>query len=70
MDPCQFQNKKNPLTGARCRETYSNLYNSELDDNEYDSVSLPDDVIAQLYFAGLGLLGAYLIYRIMEKSKK
>jgi hypothetical protein len=70
MDPCQFQNKKNPLTGARCRETYSNLSNNELDDNENGSVSLPDDVIAQLYFAGLGLLGVYLIYRIMEKSKK
>jgi len=70
MDPCQFQDRKNPLTGARCRETYDNLFNNELDENDYSSISLPDDVIAQLYFAGIGLLGVYLIYRIMEKSKK
>ena len=25
MDPCIFQDKKNPITGAQCRETFTNL---------------------------------------------
>lgn len=70
MDPCQFQNKQNPLTGQKCRETYSNLAGSKINEDESSSVLLPDDTITQLYFAGLGLLGVFLIYRIMEKSKK
>lgn len=59
MDPCQFPDKKNPITGQVCRESFQNL----------NDMQMPDDVMAQLYFAGLGALGIYILYRLMEKSK-
>ena len=59
MDPCTFPDGKNPANGQQCRETFAN----------YNPISMPGDIGAQLYFAGLGTLGIYLLYRIMEKSK-
>jgi hypothetical protein len=32
-------------------------------------VDMPDDPLAQLYFASLGLVGVYILYRFMEKSR-
>ena len=62
MDPCSFPNKKNPVTGASCNETFTTM-------NPASIVNMPDDIIAQLYFASLGVLGLYILYRLMEKSK-
>jgi len=60
MDPCSFPDKKNPVTGQKCRETFQNL-NPE--------TVMPDDPLAQLYFASLGVVGLFILYRLMEKSK-
>jgi hypothetical protein len=60
MDPCTFKNGKNPVTKKKCKETFQ-TNNSEL--------LMPDDPLAQLYFASLGVLGLLILYRIMEKSK-
>lgn len=68
MDPCSFQNRKNPLTNANCRETFQNINMADITENNM-AISLPDDPITQLYFAGLGGIAIYLIYRFMEKSK-
>lgn len=35
----------------------------------YDEDFLPDDPLAQLYLASLGILGLFILYRVMEKSK-
>lgn len=59
MDPCSFPNKKNPVNGQGCRETFQN-------NNE---VLMPDDPLAQIYFASLGVLGIVILYRLMEKSR-
>jgi hypothetical protein len=64
MDPCSFQNRKNPLTNANCRETFQNI-----DEPQNMNISLPEDPITQLYFAGLGGIAIYIIYKFMEKSK-
>jgi hypothetical protein len=61
MDPCIFPNKKNPLTGNPCRETFSNV------DECYTCYKIPDDPISKLYFASLGVLGVYIMYRLMIK---
>lgn len=64
MDPCNFQNGINPITNARCRETFKN------NGSEYnEQLKMPDDIYAQLYLAGVAGLGIYILYRIMEKSK-
>ena len=59
MDPCTFPDKKNPVTGQKCRETFQNL-NPE--------IVMPLDPLAQLYFASLGIVGLFILYRLMEKS--
>lgn len=67
MDPCDFMDKKNPETKQKCKEMFTNMDDSELGDDL--TLGLPKDPIVQIYFAGLGLLGIYIIYRIMEKNK-
>lgn len=62
MDPCIFKDNKNPITNIKCRETFKNI-------NDYEEIKLPDDEIAQLYFASLAILGLYILYGIMRKSK-
>jgi hypothetical protein len=59
MDPCNFSNGKNPVTGKNCRETFKNN----------DEAIMPDDPLAQIYFASLGVLGLFILYRLMEKSR-
>lgn len=63
MDPCIFADKKNPRTKATCNETFKN----RIADNA--SPLLPEDPLAQLYFASLAGVGIYILYRLMEKSK-
>ena len=71
MDPCAFSDKKNPNTGANCKETFSNIKN-QLNVNNYQCVDnhfkIPNDPIIQAYFASLGLFGIYIIYRLMIKN--
>lgn len=64
MDPCTFPNKTNPVTGEKCRETFQSNIN-----NDGDAVILPEDPLAQMYFASLGVLGLLILYRLMEKSQ-
>jgi hypothetical protein len=61
MDPCIFPNNTNPVTGAKCKETFQNFSEPE--------VLMPDDPLAQLYFASLGVVGLFILYRLMEKSR-
>lgn len=60
MDPCSFQNKKNPITNATCKESFANL-------NEEQYI-IPKDTFSQTYFASLGFLGIYILYAIMVKN--
>jgi hypothetical protein len=64
MDPCSFSDKKNPQSGAKCKESFSsyNLIESE-------EFPFPDDIFDQAYFAGLGGIGIYILYKLMKKSR-
>jgi len=64
MNPCSFSDKKNPKTGVKCKESFTS-YNL----NESEEFPFPNDTFDQLYFAGLGGLGLYILYKLMEKSK-
>lgn len=64
MDPCIFPDKKNPKTGQVCRETFTNLNNSQ---ECYTCYKIPKDPISQIYFASIGILGIYILYRLMMK---
>lgn len=66
MDPCSFQDRKNPLTGEKCRETFTNYTDPKYNEN---TIKLPKDPMVQLYFASLAFLGVYGIYRFVNKYK-
>lgn len=68
MDPCIFSDKKNPVTGNQCRETFTNLKDTGLNTQCYTCYKIPKDPISQLYFASLGILGVYMLYGIMIKN--
>lgn len=66
MDPCVFSDKNNPVTGNKCRETFTNL--NENNNQCYTCYKIPNDPISQVYFASLGALGVYILYGIMVKN--
>jgi hypothetical protein len=66
MDPCTFTDRRNPLTGVQCRETFANL--NQDNDKCYTCYKIPEDPISQLYFASLGVLGVYILYGVMVKN--
>jgi hypothetical protein len=67
MDPCNWGNgNQNPVSKKTCNESFTNMNESPAE----ISHSLPDDPIIQLYFAGLGVLGVYILYCLMMKHNK
>ena len=68
MDPCIFPNRKNPVTGDQCRETFTNLKSTGLNTQCYACYKVPDDPITKIYLASLGALGLYITYRVMAKN--
>jgi len=63
MDPCSFSNGKNPVTGVSCKETFQSGVGKDA------SPVMSDDPMDQLYFASLAMVGLYIFYRFMEKSR-
>jgi hypothetical protein len=61
MDPCMFPQGKNPVNGKKCKETFQIRSEPE--------VLMPSDPLAQLYFSSLGVVGLFILYRLMEKSR-
>jgi hypothetical protein len=64
MDPCNFTNGKNPITAAKCSEAFKTGVSANA-----ARVDMPDDPLAQVYFAGLACVGLYILNRFMEKSR-
>lgn len=62
LSPCYFNDGKNPLTGQSCIETFVDG-NNQVKERDISSF-LPDDTLSHIYFASLGALAMYLIYRI------
>ena len=65
MDPCQFSEKRNPVTGENCVEAMSNRY-----PKKQNKSLLPADNLTRLYMLGVGGLGLYILYRFMSKKSK
>ena len=61
MDPCNYLDGKNPITGISCRETFQT--------NNNTNILLHDDKLSQLYIALLATASIYIIYKCMERSK-
>jgi len=64
MDPCIFSNGKNPVNkDAVCRQAFR----SNITDNA--EVVMSDDPIDQVYYACLAIIGIYILYKFMDKSR-
>ena len=63
MDPCSFSSHQNPVSGVNCKETFKGISTNA------EPLKMPDDPVAQIYFASLALVGIYILYRVMKKSK-
>jgi hypothetical protein len=63
MNACTFQNGVNPVNNSQCQETFQTGVSANVE------AVLPEDPLAQLYFASLAVIGIYILYRFMEKSK-
>jgi hypothetical protein len=64
IDPCSFPNKQNPITKAKCKESFQTGVSANA-----APVEMPDDIVAQLYFTGLAVVGLYIFHRFMEKTR-
>jgi hypothetical protein len=60
---CSFQNGVNPVNNSRCNETFQTGVSANATDY------IPEDPISQVYFASLAVIGLYILYRLMDKSK-
>ena len=58
MDPCNFPNRRNPVSGLQCREAFESPPEPEL--------KLPDDFLAKMFIWLLCLLVIYVIYRLIS----
>tara|TARA_B100000035_G_scaffold314991_1_gene333360 strand:+ start:3550 stop:4290 length:741 start_codon:yes stop_codon:yes gene_type:complete len=63
INACVFPNRRNPVTGKRCKEFFTTI------DNSSTKINIPDDPIVKLYYTSLGLLGLYILYKLTEKQK-
>jgi hypothetical protein len=76
MDPCSLPGNVNPVSGAKCKETFvsnsnsnTNTFKKVLQKNDHSyEVLMPDDPMDQIYFASLAGIGIYILYSCMQKS--
>ena len=67
MDSCSFPDKTNPISGAKCKETFTSMTaESSLINNHCPNIER--DVFTQAYLASLGVVGIYIFYRLMIKN--
>ena len=60
MSPCNFPNKTNPITGKPCIEALTNMHASKV-----ESDLEGPDLLEQLYYGSIGVLGLYLLYKLI-----
>lgn len=65
MNPCWFQNERNPVTGATCRRAFQNMGREES-----ISENIPPGVVSSLFFVGASGLSLYLLYKLGQKVNR
>lgn len=62
MNACWFPDNKNPVTKAKCSETFTTLHDSQIKSDD------KLDLVTNIYIGSLGLFGLYLFYNILRKK--
>jgi hypothetical protein len=71
MNPCNFSNtadKKNPVTGVKCRESFTAMTANSSLINGY-CPNIQKDPVSQAYIASLGVFGIFILYKMMYNNK-
>jgi len=61
MDACNFTDGKNPVSGAVCKQSFSNIRDFEGYDYDFN---IPDDLGSVLFFIMFGLFLIYIIFKL------
>jgi len=69
MNPCNFRDNRNPISGKTCRQAFQNIRETPDNSNNDVEVKLPEDPIAQLYYLSLSAISVYILYRLIEKGR-
>jgi hypothetical protein len=71
MDPCAFQDRKNPLSGKSCKMAFTNPNQSKLKPNNenyyYIENNRSDNLYDRLFLLSVGLLAIYIMYKMVRK---
>ena len=68
MDPCNFLNKVNPVTKTKCKQGFATMEPSNLFGEDDDLPYADEDMFTTMYFTSLGLVGIFILYRLMMKN--
>lgn len=68
MDACSFDDKKNPVSGAKCQNAFSTMEPSSPSSSS-SSFNSNKDPLTQTYFAILGILSILILHGLMKKYK-
>ena len=60
MNSCSFGNKRNPITGQKCKEAFTSRKRGKI----------PDDFLVKLFYSSLGVVGVYLLINVMKRIKE
>ena len=66
MNACWFPDGKNPETGQNCSETFQNI---DGDKQKKKTANMPDDLLIQLFYGSMGLLGLYILMKLVTKKQ-
>ena len=64
MNSCWFLDKKNPVTGQGCIEEMANIHDTQ------NILDMPDDILIKIYYGALGMVGLYILYRLIYNRRK
>lgn len=64
LDPCIFPDKKNPITGTSCRESFQNITPAP-----FNKKKMKKNIWVDIYFGTLGVLLIWLLVAINNKRK-
>jgi len=62
MDPCWFPDNVNPVTNESCKDAFRSKINDK------PNFRIPNDPFVQMFFAMMGCLFVYFIYRFVIKT--
>ena len=60
MNSCSFDNKRNPITGQKCKEAFTSRKRGKI----------PDEFLVKLFYSSLGVIGVYLLISVMKRIKE